>query len=93
MTALGAHVTGERYSGLGVCHGPGCGAPMPPEAYGYCSVECRSKARALALAGETWEPSEAFRAVARRTAQTGVANGAGSSMRTHQRRRAAGTTT
>ncbi len=87
VSALASLVTGDRYGGLGVCHGPGCGAEMPPEVYGYCSRQCRDQARRLALAGVTWKPAPAFVAAARhRINAEKPPPGRGASTRTQQRR-------
>ncbi len=89
MSALATHVTGERFGGLGVCHGPGCGAAMPPEAAGYCSKRCRDEARRRALAGETWQPAPEFTDAVRRASNTEKVPGAGASLRTRQRQKKA----
>ncbi len=86
MSALASHVTGERFGGLGVCHGPGCGAAMPPEAVGYCSKRCRDEARRLALAGIAWSPAPEFIDVVRHRANAEKSPGVGTSLRTRQRR-------
>ncbi len=92
MSTLAANVTGDRYPGLGICHGPECGAPMPPEIYGYCSEHCRAEARRLALAGVPWKPHPNFAAAVRHAATAERHPGAGRSVRTKQRKAKAATT-
>ncbi len=52
----------DRLAGgaLRVCHR--CGAPIPAGLVAYCSTNCRSEARTLALAGVEWKPAPEFAA-------------------------------
>ncbi len=86
MSDLATHVTGQRYDSDLPC--PVCGRPATGfgRSGAYCGDEHYVEARRRALAGEPWEPHESFRALVRRVAQTGVANNAGTSTRTRQRR-------
>lgn len=70
MSALAAHVTGQWFSGVGVC--PVCGAPASGigRSGAYCGDEHFDEARHRALAGEHWQPAPEFIDAVRRASNT-----------------------